>query len=508
MIWEELAKIALIGTERASLPAEVLENLARLGIDTDAEAPKVVLEGAALYHQLQRAGFPLPVYDGEKPPAPGEAGPVGGLPSARAARHLQLILEGRFQYALPEYLHLLKQYGKRIPPEHLPALFDHAQRSPALWKAIEGLLGPFEYWLLRQNPGWASLADEPGIEAWPDAKHEERLRMLRHVRRQRPEEAALLLESCWGESAYPEKQAFLKEMEPGLGPYDESFLEACLDDSRKEVRSEAALLLARLPGSALLERLFVRAQPLFNIEKNGSLTFSFPGEPDSQLKRDGIGAGKNPYSGDKRAGRAFAILSRIPPKRWEGYFNRPTADALRLLAGSGQKKLLLDALANAAILHQDHRWIEAILRYWWRTDDGEAWAGAAGRLLMAHLPGPVFNDIALQHLKQNPGFIEEKSFIGQLLCLGAHNWEGSLARIVINGFQQWLSGARTYYWNLWQYKRILEVAAYRIGPDLLESFRAGWDDRSPVWHRWEREVERFLKVLAFRKDMREALGRP
>ncbi|MCB9295168.1 MAG: hypothetical protein H6559_18905 [Lewinellaceae bacterium] len=61
----------------------------------------------------------------------------------------------------------------------------------------------------------------------------------------------------------------------------------------------------------------------------------------------------------------------MPPKRWEQHFNRPTVETLRLLVSSNQKKLLLDALANAAVLHQDHRWIEAILRYWWRTGDEE-----------------------------------------------------------------------------------------------------------------------------------------
>ena len=56
---------------------------------------------------------------------------------------------------------------------------------------------------------------------------------------------------------------------------------------------------------------------------------------------------------------------------------RPTVDALRILASSDQK-LLLDVLANAAVLHQDHRWIEAILRYWWRTNDEESYRPEAG----------------------------------------------------------------------------------------------------------------------------------
>ncbi len=505
MIWEELLKTALIGAERAALPEKTLEALSRLGVDTDGDAPGVLLEGAALYFHLRRAGFPLSAHEGVQLPLPGEEEAAGKPLSGAAARHLQLILEGRFPNALPEYLQLLKKHHRRVPPEHLPTLFYYAQRQPALWKVLQGLITPFGRWLLRQNPEWASLADDPNVEAWPGATFEERLGMLRYVRRLRPEEAAPLLESGWETHSHTEKLAFLQEAEAGLGPYDEAFLENCLQDRRREVRSAAARLLALLPGSALQQRLFSHARDLFGEEEGKGLAVQLPEKLDEGLERDGIGGGRKNYPGGKAAGWVFEILSRIPPRRWEEHFNRPVVDIIRLLAGSNRKALLLDALANAAVLHHDHRWTEAILRYWWRTDDEEAWPGSQAKLLMENLPDPVFNEIALQYLRQNPGFIEEKSLLSQLLCRGAHYWENQLAQLVIKGFQQWLSGARAYYWNLWHYKRILEVAAYRIDPGLLESFRSGWDARSPVWYRWEKEVERFLKVLAFRKEMREAL---
>lgn len=506
MIWEELVKIALIGTERGKLPEQATEALSRLGIDVESNPAQVVLEGAALYHQLRRAGFPIPTYQGDTPVAIDEDEDNKAVVSIRSARHLKLILEGRFQQALPEYLHLLKQHQKRIPPEHLPTLFYFSLKSPPLWRIVQENLTPAGQWLLRQNPDWAALAVRPDVETWPDAVHEEQLAILRFIRQAQPEEAVALLKGIWSETSYPHKKAFLEEMERGLGPYDEPFLEECLDDSRKEVRAAAASLLARLPDSALQERLFSYARGLFREEKGKGLALHMPEKLDDNLKKDGIGAARKNYPGGNRAALAFDILSKIPPRRWEEHFGRPTVDALRILASSDQKKLLLDALANAAVLHQDHRWIEAILRYWWRTNDEEAWAGSRGKLLMEHLPEPVFNEIALQHLKQNPGFIEEKSFLSQMLGMGTHYWDKALAQLVVKGFQQWLSGARAYYWNLWHYKRILEVAAYRIDPGHLENFRTGWDSRSPVWYRWEKDVERFLRVLAFRKEMREAMN--
>ena len=50
-----------------------------------------------------------------------------------------------------------------------------------------------------------------------------------------------------------------------------------------------------------------------------------------------------------------------------------------------------------------------------------------------------------------------------MLGMGAHYWDKALAQLVVKGFQQWLSGARAYYWNLWHYKRILKWR-YRIDP--------------------------------------------
>ncbi|MCB0585080.1 MAG: hypothetical protein KDD06_07140 [Phaeodactylibacter sp.] len=501
MIWEALIRIAIIGTERGTLPEPAQEALSRLGVDTEADPARAVLEGAALYHQLRRAGFPIGTFEGELP-LQAEAAPEGKSPvSGRSARHLKLILEGRFRKALPEYLQLLKTHQKSIPPEHLSALFYFSLKSDALWRILQESLSPFCRWLLRQNPDWEALAGREDVESWPDAMHKEQLSMLRYIRRTQPAEAISLLKNSWDEYSFSEKQAFLKEMETGLGRYDEPFLEHCLSDSRKGVRTAAALLLAHLPDSALSGRLFSRARALFREEKKG-LAFHFPEKLDDELKRDGIGAASKKHPEGQRAGWAFEMISRIPPRRWEEHFSRPTVDTLRLVAGTNRKKLLLEGLANAAILHQDHRWIEALLRYWWRTDDEEGWSGNTGKLLMGNLPDPVFNEIALQHLRQNPGFIEEKSFISQMLGLGAHNWNDALAQLVLQGFQQWLSGARSYFWNLWHYKRILEVAAYRINPGLLENFRTGWDARSPVWYRWEKDVERFLKVLAFRRDMR------
>lgn len=502
MIWDELAKIALIGTERAQLSENTLSALAKLGINAEGNPAKAILEAAALYHSLRRAGFPLQKQEPEfKPIQPEESSPANRA-SGRSAQHLSQILDGRYFYALPEYLLLARQHHKHLPAEQLPFLFRLSLKYPQIWEKVQPALGPEGQWLLRQNPDWQALAENPELDTWPDATLEVKQAMLRFLRRTQPEQAVPLLTAIWDHLPHTDKQAFLNILSTGLGDYDETFLEGCLVDRRKEVRLAAAALLSRLPDSGLIERLYARAMQLLKQKGNGPPDLQYPKALDEGLKRDGIGAKKGQPSD-----WTLEIFSKIPPKRWEEYFHKPTVDTLRLLAGSPRKQLLLEAAANAAILHQDHRWIEAILRFWWRTNDEAAWSSATGKRLIEQLPEPLFNELAVQQLQQQPGYIEESSLLSQMLCQGAHEWEDRLALLVLKGFQQWISGARNYYWNLWHYRRILEVAAYKINPKLQESFRNGWDARSPVWYRWEKEVDRFLQVLAFRKEMQAEVGR-
>ena len=64
MLWEELVKLALLGTDRSNLSAATKEALQGLGIDTNKEITEVVLEGAAVQAPLQKAGFQPKDFEG------------------------------------------------------------------------------------------------------------------------------------------------------------------------------------------------------------------------------------------------------------------------------------------------------------------------------------------------------------------------------------------------------------------------------------------------------------
>lgn len=503
MIWDELCKLALIGTDRLAPSEGLLAGLRKIGVNEEAPDAQKVLEGAAVYYNLQRAGFSL----AKLPPEGSEKVSFKSAlsaPTADAARFLQLLLSGRYAKALPECLDSFRRSKMSLPAEQLPLLFELGLTRPALWKKVQALMEEKERWLLRQNPEWQALAEEPDTGKWGDSGLEVRAAILRHLRRTRPESAADLMREDWASFAYTDKKALLQELWHKLDQYDEVFLKRCLEDSRKEVRMEAAKLLAHIKDSDLQQQLQQRAIQVLSRDTKGQLKVSLITKLDEELKKLGIDHKKSKYRGDKAAVTTYELLGRIPPSFWETHFRRPILDLLRMAGRNTNKRMVLQAFGRAALSFGDARWVDAILRYWWRQQAEEQWSSTLGKQLMAALPDAAFNEMIVQHFKQEAGYLQEDAFITTLILLGKHEWEDRCSLLVIRGFQQWIASAQSYYWNLWHYKRILKVAAYRANPSILDKLSQGWDARSPVWPSWEAEVERMLKTLAFRKDMRKA----
>ncbi|GEM_PF-2295400 len=156
MIWSALVKTALIGTDRSPLSAEVLSQLQQQGIDTNADAAHILLESAALYSQLRKAGFVLQNFNGNLSEA--------ALVSAEnfcgriSIQHLSNILEGLYKKVLPEFIFLSAQANKILPSEFLPDFFQLCLRNRTLWNTALPIIGNHGRWLLPQNPAWKRLA--------------------------------------------------------------------------------------------------------------------------------------------------------------------------------------------------------------------------------------------------------------------------------------------------------------------------------------------------------------
>lgn len=500
-LWEKILQAAIVGSERTHFEPAVQDALRQYGIDPEDLPPRVILSGAATLYPLRKLQLPLEAFETPLPePAP-EEDDAQQLPP-KSLGQLQKILTGTYRRALPEFVQLLKQRNWIIPPEFLPRLLEDSRKDPELWTAIRPLMGLRAAWLIAQHPDWRTLLPQTDPADWPKAHMEERQLIVAQLRQTMPELALPLLESIWEDLHYRQKVDFLRLLAVGLSPADEPFLESCREDSRKEVRIEATELLLRLPESRLLQSLFDYLLPYFQLRKKGkTLDIILPDEIPEEALLEGLISGKK--QGKSKSLKLHWVMesaARIPPAFWQKEFKWDSTSLVENFSQSNFPAELVPALARSAIRFQDRDLSLALVR----------------RLVLLQIPFPEGMDwqavvrlisssdmqnLVEDYLQQQPGLLEEKAPITQILELGLHPWSKLTAQRIIEGLKQWMAESKTFLWNLWHYKRLLETAGYCSPVELFDTFNADWPMQSPVWNQWAQDVDRMLRIMRFRKSM-------
>ncbi len=270
--------------------------------------------------------------------------------SPAADRRLARMLSGEHPDLLAEWLTAAVARGRRAPAPLLPALLDRARRvsptDPELRRLAALAGGSRARWLAELTRDWAFVTTHtvPGDDTWRLGDGAQRRGYLTALRARDPGAARELITGNW-DAAGPERVMFLAVLADGLSLADEPLLEAALDDRAAEVRGWAAYLLARLPGSALGQRMAGRALGCLRLAGGISgthLVASPPAECDAALRRDGITAGQG-------AGRArlasqahlmLEVIARTPLDTWTGEFGRSAEQILAVPAGGGAPVLV------------------------------------------------------------------------------------------------------------------------------------------------------------------------
>lgn len=497
MTWKELAKVALLGTERSHLSDEAKAKLKHHGIRMDTEETQMLLESAAFFSQINKAAFLLPTFQGKFIATPEDEN--DHIASPKSTHHLNLILTGDYGAALPDFIVHLQKNKKQLSPKNLPELLNKCLESRDFWQKIKPAIGKRGWWLLEQNPAWQTLEKLPSPDNWATGSKEERVAFLIFFREQAPAKALEILSANWDKEAWRDKVDFLQILKTNLSKSDELFLENCLYEGRKEIRETAANLLAAIPDSELMERMFLRVIDLIKYEDD-ALKISLPDEPDETAVRDGINPKSKKYTGQK-TGILHQMLKTIPPQRWEEYLNNTPEKILKLFYQNEWSKTLIKATVEATVLHKNQQWAKLLLEMWLHLGNSDLWDNLQMKELAEILQPEVYHKIAIQHLEKNKQLLHEKSPILILLLDVSHSWNEHLGMLAIGRFQQWLSAAPSQFWDKVHYKKLLHEAAYKCPPNLLEKLKSGWGRSSPAWGMWETEVEQFLRVLIFRKEM-------
>jgi len=507
MLWNELVKVALLGTDRAQLSAKTLQQLEELGVDT-AEAPeRVLLEGAAIASSMQKAGLPLETW---KEPIPLASEPDQTIPPGKTiAALLSQIIRWENEDLLVDFLNQLAHSNRRLPLEHLPYLMERLLRTPSLWSLIDPVLGKKGAWAIRQHPEWRTQIEMPLPAQWSAGAKPQRRALLKAVRERSPEEGIELLRSEWEKETPADKAYFLKLLHAQLSSTDEDFLEECLDDRRKEVRNEAAYLLGYLPYSALVRRMKDRLATLIVMKslKNGKwkMEITLPEQYDNVWIRDGLNLKLQWPKGGIKASRLWQMLAVVPPVYWLEKFEVPPGELLKISPSSDWGSVFLQGIIDALAKHPHPGWTEAILTTWIKQYDDLFWETINITPLLPNISNEFFNTICLAAMRKTEESISEEEPAALLLQLEGQIWSEEVSRMASRKTQEWIA-AEGYGFSLTpHYKNILKRAAYAIPPSLFETISRIWRQSTRYWPGWEREVQLFLATLGFRKKMYEEM---
>lgn len=371
--WPEHVGVALLGTSRApALPAlgapwSALE-------DPSAPTPRRLASRLAGLSTGLRAGRDAAERTSNLPPPPPEDRPV----ARSAARRVldRLLDEGDGDILVREWLELALRHGVRPPPGRLPDLVLKARNHPGIFRLLPSAAGSLLPWYAGLDPRAAPLVAPAGtaLETWNSPETVHRLAALHLLRREDPANARALLQACWKAENAETRATLLDGLRSELGPEDEPFLESCLDDRSRAVRSAAADILARLATSAVAIRLRARLAELVRLEvRNGILglgrkvaaTVELPPAGDGPLERD-LGIGPNPgqkpspSTGGERSRILALLVGRTASASWTESGASP-AEILEAFGRTDFAQPLVDGLREAALAGRDQVWARLLL---------------------------------------------------------------------------------------------------------------------------------------------------
>jgi hypothetical protein len=541
--WQDLTAAALLGTERrAFAPPSASGPLGEVLGGLEARGPEKALLGTAAALALFRKAGRLPPLDPSPMIDPAEADDRPRC-SVASDGHLAQMLSGTHAEALHEWLTALASAGRRPSEEAVPGLLDAGRAKSDLRPSVAAAVGPLGAWLARQNPEWAYAAgagvavEEPGDDAavealWQTGTLLQRSELLHRVRRLDPAKGRGLVASTWETDGFEARSAFVEAFEFGLSPDDHEFLEARLDDRRKEVRTAASGLLARQTGSDLVARMVGRVAPLlgFSEAATRAILGGLKGEPaagvpapparpfkevtlpeacDKAMVRDGIEPKPGRHGLGEKSWWLSEMVARVPPSAWSRAWGLPPGELAEAAVKSKWNDALYPALVEAAVLHRDFEWLDALLPY--RKRAGKALDVFS---LLNTLPGDRREAVCLRLIRTaevqrrlgsggDPLTEEQMTLLERVPA----PWGDELSRLFLERLPLNLAEPSKYYYQIGGLLRAAARALPTAAALAAPLRRTGGDSRAHqyLFQEIDRHLEAFHALIQFRHDMIQEL---
>lgn len=538
-LWDELVAVSLVGVGRAPLPPlaagspaleAALAGCSALPPERQLLAAATILAtwrtaGAVAVASPLVAATQVPAQDDERQPC----GPAAETHLAR------LLAEPLLAPLLPEWLTALRAAGRTLPHAFLPELLDLAGSNGELRTLIAPVLGARGAWLARQNSSWTRLLPvtdrEAIVDRWTTAAFPDRVALLAAVRQTGPDLGRELVTSTWEQEPPREREAFLSALKINLSLTDEPLAEAALDDRRKEVRSAAVALAARLPASRLCQRMAARTRPLLAFipgekatlrnlgrGKPARLEVTLPEACDKAMQRDGVESKlpPRPLIGE-RAWWLLQMLAGVPLSTWTEASRATPAELIGAAEGEWRMPVWT-GWASAAANQSDAAWADALvtaaldLNAQWRnmnTNDAQAHKMLARDVVNLAWPALTAarrEALIGQAFRSENQPLHDGHFAAFLLNLTPPVWSATVSRLVLDSLAAWTLGTDTRSYSDWQLRGWLKTYARALPPWLADEAAALWDRAARGGHPWSPALDEFLTVLQFRRDMLAALN--
>ncbi|GAA4386017.1 DUF5691 domain-containing protein [Hymenobacter koreensis] len=502
--WQQLLRIALLGTRQSGEAAP-----ATGGLPVPDSRENQLLQAAGTLALIRKAGF-KPAADAPAVPA---AAPTEILPTLGSVglQCLQQLLDGQHAPLFAEYLAQLAQHGRRVPHRLLPSLLDYITPRPELQLHAPDVLGERGPWLASLNPAWAPVFAMPDEEAlWETGTHKQRQRYLENLRLQNPQQARELLSAALPQEAAKQQAALLTALTVNLGPEDAALLEQYLNSKGKEVRQVVAPMLARISGSALAERLWLRASKMVQVKRSllhgRQLHIELPEAWAAEWQADGVEQKDARFTGEKAAWLG-QMLALIPPARWTEQFKLPPSRLLELVIESDWAPLLLPAWSAAAQLHHDRAWALALLNVSLAQEQNVSFSWN----LLGVPPRAAVAELLLTHLQSLNSLTYPASRPAEALAYLPGPWPRRLNERAVELVQNTIVAAAqspTGYQVLQGLDRLLNHLGHAAEPASFDSVSEQLQALLEYFPDYQRLVHRTLDTLYFRRQMAASLLEP
>lgn len=439
----------------------------------------------------------------------------------------------------PEALEKLADAKLVLTPASLPTILEQSSKSdgPLLSKVI----GQRGHWLCQFNSDWKKKLDgelatqslpADADRQWDEGTVAERKALLKLARTTDTAKSRTWLAKCWEQEKAETRIALLEVLEPTVEHADMPFLEGLTSDASKRVKTLAAQMLCKLPGSSTAAKVietvaswlhFVPATKPSKIdsitEKTiatttgiGKFAISLPSTFNENWTDYGV-TEKPAANVSKKSHWYQQMLKLVPPSHWSSTYKQSPAVLILAAQASEEGLETIEAWTTAAITFQDHTWLPVLWDYWYhqrlKKNEHQRLTNRWNQLteLLKHLR-PDDAEVRLITILTD-STDEAYIAVDQLFVLLPRPWSEDFTKSYLRFLRESAAGCDRFNYSSYSKINSLLHAATCIPPATFDLALADWqlpEKENYVTTHWRDKIREFAMILQLRQRFLKELN--